>query len=79
MGRTGAICSDRHWVNSFPRKCSISPRKCPVRLHILDIFCVNVFIYCFNQLTGHSLILLTYSEALQLPHLDSGIINITAR
>ena len=33
MGITEAICNEKHWVNSS--------RKCPVLIHILDIYCVN--------------------------------------
>ena len=46
----GAISIVRHRVNFSLRKCPTSPRTIPVLLHQLDIYCVNVFIYCFNHL-----------------------------
>ena len=44
------MSSVRHRVNFSLRKCPTSPRTIPVLLHQLDIYCVNVFIYCFNHL-----------------------------
>ena len=48
--RTGAISSVRHRVNISLCKCPTSPRTIPVLLHQLDIYWVNMFIYCFNDL-----------------------------
>ena len=44
------ISSVRHEVSFSLRKCPTSSRTIPVLLHHQEIYCVYVFIYCFNHL-----------------------------